>query len=308
MRDHKPHDRRIAPFAGALVATAVLLGAPQAPAFCRTTTVPLTGSEPADQCQPQGAPLFYPSQCIAYHVSTKAKSKTITQDQLSDALARAFATWLAPNDKCVPGIAAVELPPVDDAELVSYANGEPPRNLVGFVSPWTHKDGDSLELATVVFNADTGKILDADLEINDDIALSVSPTPGPDQYDLDTIVLHAVGHMLGLAHSNETDSVMWPTYDHGSTRRKLTADDVAGICTIYPSRATRLTASGLVASTACDLSPGATSGTCGDPNVTHGCAIAVPSSSSRGLGAGTLGALGIAALAFCRSIFYRRRR
>ncbi|MGH2634475.1 MAG: matrixin family metalloprotease, partial [Tepidiformaceae bacterium] len=61
--------------------------------------------------------------------------------------------------------------------------------------------------------------------------------------DAASVILHETGHMAGLAHScaapfapctqDETDAVMY--YQYRGIRRKLTADDMAGMVTLYPA-------------------------------------------------------------------------
>ncbi|MBX7134316.1 MAG: matrixin family metalloprotease [Fimbriimonadaceae bacterium] len=50
-------------------------------------------------------------------------------------------------------------------------------------------------------------------------------------YDLHTVLLHEVGHALGLGHSDVVGSVMGASYDGG--KRTLSADDIEGITHIY---------------------------------------------------------------------------
>jgi hypothetical protein len=51
-------------------------------------------------------------------------------------------------------------------------------------------------------------------------------------YDIYTVILHEIGHALGLMHpAIDTGSVMDASY--GGARRALTADDIAGIQAIY---------------------------------------------------------------------------
>ena len=74
-------------------------------------------------------------------------------------------------------------------------------------------------------------------------AMQFTRTPVPaTSYDLPSILTHEVGHFLGMAHSTEPCTVggddcptMNPFYTTGSDAyRSLEADDVAGICAVYP--------------------------------------------------------------------------
>jgi hypothetical protein len=54
-------------------------------------------------------------------------------------------------------------------------------------------------------------------------------TIGSAQYDFQTVVTHELGHALGLGHSPDTASVMYPYLAAGPIRRFLTTKDVASI-------------------------------------------------------------------------------
>jgi len=53
--------------------------------------------------------------------------------------------------------------------------------------------------------------------------------------DLQSVALHEFGHMLGLAHSPDRNTVMYSTYSRGTDKRTLTTDDMAGLVSIYGS-------------------------------------------------------------------------
>lgn len=57
-----------------------------------------------------------------------------------------------------------------------------------------------------------------------------------DQFDVETIALHEIGHLLGLAHSSVGGAVMFPTVSANSTNRVLASDDQEGIRRLYPIR------------------------------------------------------------------------
>jgi hypothetical protein len=255
------------------IAAAVLLAAPAAHAFCRTTTVPPPPDYFAPQCWSQGLPLYHASACLPYRLLAK-ESPIIPNAVLSEKLARAFTTWSTPNSFCSPGIAGIELAPSTDEVLVGYRTGERNNNLVGVVPVWTHPETqNTLALSTLTFNSDTGEIYDVDLEINGTIKWSFTEeAPPADGFDLQSALTHEAGHMLGLAHSPILQSTMFANYTAGSIEpRTLHADDEEAICSIYPNRVQRNTAAGTIPASACNLSPGTPAPQGCDPDITHGC-------------------------------------
>jgi hypothetical protein len=49
---------------------------------------------------------------------------------------------------------------------------------------------------------------------------------GTNQYDFQTVVTHELGHSMGLGHSADTNSVMFPSLGTGQARRSLTSNDL----------------------------------------------------------------------------------
>lgn len=267
-----------------LAALAITTWTATGSAFCRTTTVrPPPEAEGALECWNQGLPLYHPAMCLPYRLQNR-ESNVIPRAVLSDRLARAFATWTAPNPKCTPGISAIELAGVDDQEIVGYNTGERGRNVVGVAPTWKYQGGsETLALATLTFNADSGEVFDVDLEVNGTIPWSFSETPPTveGQHDLQTVLTHEVGHVLGIAHASDPTATMFNFYTPGTTElRTLEADDQNAVCAIYPSRVERSTGRGPIAATACNLAPGDPSGApCGDPDISHGCTANGPHGS-----------------------------
>ncbi len=56
------------------------------------------------------------------------------------------------------------------------------------------------------------------------------------QFDVETVALHELGHIIGLAHSSVSGAVMWPSVSAGTTKRTLTQDDISGAQSLYPSQ------------------------------------------------------------------------
>lgn len=52
-------------------------------------------------------------------------------------------------------------------------------------------------------------------------------------FDLETVILHEMGHALGLGHSLDQNAVMYDRYLFGVDKLTLTTDDIVGIQSIY---------------------------------------------------------------------------
>ncbi|KAJ8775055.1 hypothetical protein K2173_020059 [Erythroxylum novogranatense] len=60
-----------------------------------------------------------------------------------------------------------------------------------------------------------------------------SDVPTQDAFDLESVALHEIGHLLGLGHSQVQGAVMWPNIPSGTTLRQLQNDDIQGIRALY---------------------------------------------------------------------------
>lgn len=69
-------------------------------------------------------------------------------------------------------------------------------------------------------------------ECHFDDAETWSLTGAGSTFDVETVALHEIGHLLGLDHSTVAGSVMFPSY--GGVRRALTQDDIDGVRRLYP--------------------------------------------------------------------------
>jgi MYXO-CTERM domain-containing protein len=303
--------------ASALAACAVT-AAPDARAFCRTTTsaVPADFSPTQNHCWSEGLPLWWKNACVSYDIQQNA-SRQITYEDARSNIAIAFSQWTArtcPTDDA--GASRVSIDVVDkgkvDCNQVQYNSDQPNQHVILFRDDaWPHNDSsNTLALTTVTFNPDTGEIYDADMEINTaSVRMSVGDPVPSDGFDFLSVVTHETGHFLGMAHSGDVHATMYAHYTQGSTyMRALSPDDIAGICTIYPPDGTRtvdksVSASGSVPEgLPCDPTPRhGFSSECATTQ-TKGCAIAPPTEDA-GAGGGALAMAGAALL-----IMMRRRR
>ncbi len=94
----------------------------------------------------------------------------------------------------------------------------------------------TLALTTTLFNEATGRIIDADMDIN---AANWHWTMDPSEVVLDdtlllqSVMTHEFGHVLGFGHiCNTVDSIMNPEYTGLTTLNE--ENDENGMCAVYP--------------------------------------------------------------------------
>ncbi len=113
-------------------------------------------------------------------------------------------------------------------------------------------------------------------------------------YDLQSVFTHEAGHFLGLAHSPDSSATMFAVYTPGSTAfRSLAADDVAGVCAVYPAQT--------IDPAKCNVLPRhGFSPACAEKQTEGSCALRGPATRD--------GAVGIVALGLAVFALRRRRR
>jgi hypothetical protein len=230
----KPRFTSVTSVASIAFATALALAATPAGAFCRSTTC--TGDCPRDDhgCKTTGKKLFWPGVCVGVSLQRDG-SVNLPIDSVRAVVESAFATWSALD--CGGATTTISFSKLADVSChkAEFNVDAPNANIILFQdTQWHYKGADNnLAKTTVTFDAGSGEILDADIEVNhayNEITISDTDVV----FDLQSLLTHEVGHFIGLDHTLDPDATMFASYQEGSTTfRTLEADDVAAACTVY---------------------------------------------------------------------------
>jgi len=276
----------------------------EAHAYCRTSTCKDCPRDEETGCTLGGRPISWPEACVSYSLNERAAS-SVDLETATALAEEAFNTWQTarcPPDGAHPSIhLAHSFGPVM-CEEVEYNASSGNANIIVFREGEWPYDSEGLGLASTSLTAtNDGDIVDADIEINATLPLSISEqrTKGivPGAHDLLSILTHESGHFLGLDHSRVPEAVMAVALAAGEVRVELSDDDVAAICEAYPPERTL---------SACNDAPhGGFATTCNLPSRSpSGCSIAgLPSTS----GSYAFGVAIISLLAMTRQIRRRTR-
>ena len=188
------------------------------------------------------AVIKWPTPAPSYYVDA-AGAPGIGADTLP-AVRASVATW---NSVSCTGLGITEAGTVTGVlpSLISSGQQGDGKNVLTWVtdSRWTLG---SLVLAvtTPIYNTRTGEIVDADIAFNG-YSVQWSLTSSNGVADVESVATHELGHLFGLQHVlpvlGQPDPnplpTMAPRMDPDLGNRTLKADDINGVCYLYPKTA-----------------------------------------------------------------------
>ncbi len=143
-------------------------------------------------------------------------------EEFLGALQNALRTWSV--------VGGAEFTFLYDGATASTTTGFNSANEIVFMKQGTNN---SLGKAMVWYTSN-GTIIEADIWINEDYLLNATADPQENEIDLESIVLHELGHWLPLAHINAPNAIMYAVLSPGVRKTGLSSEDIDGITALYP--------------------------------------------------------------------------
>ncbi|MCC6622380.1 MAG: matrixin family metalloprotease [Deltaproteobacteria bacterium] len=184
-----------------------------------------------------GDPLRWKEDETIVRLST-VPAEELSQAEVEAAIDEALLAWSTTD--CVPAVRREGTTDATEGSSPPTVRG-PADNIVVFIesaSHWSARRHGRLEIAVTLIanNSATGEIVDADIEGHDaGFVFSVAERPGVGQVDFRSTLVHEVGHLFGLDHSETRDATMFASYDavDPTAKRSLHLDDIDGVCALY---------------------------------------------------------------------------
>ncbi|KAL9379103.1 hypothetical protein Peur_027585 [Populus x canadensis] len=155
----------------------------------------------------------WPSSKFHLTYTFSSSVQVIDTQELRSACSRAFQKWAD----------------VTQFTFQEASEGSQADIVIGFQSG-DHGDGDPFD--------GPGRILahafaPTDGRLHYDADEKWSTNPSTDEVDLESVAVHEIGHLLGLDHSMDQNSIMFAEIPPGTIKRDLGQDDIAGIRALY---------------------------------------------------------------------------
>jgi hypothetical protein len=174
-----------------------------------------------------GVELRWTAQPMKFNIhGTAAPGMTAAATQ--DAVRKAYLAWTSVSCTSfkTQDLGVVNLPWGDKEDYV---------NTHVWTSSWPPSYGqNALGITWTSYDPQSGKIFDADTHYNP--GYPWSNTGSPTAIDAQSVATHEIGHQLGLDHTPvQTATMFYATGQGDTSQRSLDADDMAGVCYLYPS-------------------------------------------------------------------------
>jgi hypothetical protein len=190
-----------------------------------------------------GTFLYWVNRVISYSIHQRGSTDLALADA-TGAIKRAFFSWASPS--CTDLTFAFAGYETEERTNLMLGEGEAPdgKNLIVWHEdrwPPGEVSDPSLDeripaITTLIYDPATGEISDVDIDVNGrDFTWSATRENTGSAMDVQSVLAHEIGHLLGLAHSPDPEATMYASIVAGETQKStLESDDIAGVCFLYP--------------------------------------------------------------------------
>lgn len=153
---------------------------------------------------------------LTYAFNFNNETDRVTAEQRQQVFANAFSEWAA-------------VIPINFTEISDFDNADIKIEFVYF----SHGDGEPFDGVLGIL-AHSFAPSDGRFHLDDSEYWSVAASDGgPQDMDLQSVVTHEIGHLIGLAHTNVETAIMYPSISPRQVKVKLQQDDIEGAQTLY---------------------------------------------------------------------------
>ncbi len=188
---------------------------------------------------------YWPQRWVSFYIQDMrgqalfvGPGAALTTQDLEEASARSFMAWQ--NQPCTDMLFYYEGTTADRSSNMTSDTINNRNTIIFRYDDWDGTEcQDAIACTTVVTRRAAGEIIDADIDLNlAEHQFVLEPLEGSPAFDLQSVLTHEIGHMLGFDHTQpeHPEAVMWPYASWGeeATRRELAVDDVNTLCETYP--------------------------------------------------------------------------
>ena len=169
------------------------------------------------------------SRPVPYEINTSS-SQELGRDTTLEVVTASYAMWRDPD--CSDFEYTYEGETTDD-----FRTGDQVNTLVWRYdgSSFPRELGGASTIGVTLSSAYGGRAIDGDIVFNGIDHTWVVGANRWGEVDAQSIITHEIGHQLGLDHSPLQNATMYAAYLGGNGARNISNDDIAGVCSLYPS-------------------------------------------------------------------------
>lgn len=178
-----------------------------------------------------GEPVRWHQERVTFYLNLESIPSYLERSRVLYIVQQSFATW----SKVPSSFLQFEFGGSTTQRTQYDRTAEDNVNTVHFETEKWDDDPDVLALTKTIYEPKTGEIHDADIRINA-VNFHWTTSDSDVENDLQNMLTHEVGHVLGLEHSEHQEATMYAKSKKGElSKRVLAQDDVNGVSYLYPS-------------------------------------------------------------------------